>query len=529
MKKTIKLFTCAVFSVAVFFILALTVFATDAVSTPTLTIEGKNLSYGDQMYIMYAVSGENFDIKQNPVKMLFWTEETSDYTLGTQDYEKTTQAFDAAVGTKSCIIYSNGIAAKEMCDVLYSRAYVMIDGEIYYSEVIKYSVLQYAYDRLALRSITNDQKTLYEAMLKYGGAAQRVLDYKVNRVADGNFYTVSVTDGKLSDGFTSGLYAEGERITITCETPNDMLFKHWVDQNGNVVGTDQTLQVEIGAKNTVFSPYFEPSHFEVIFKDSDGTELKTERVENGSSAPPPLLNRPACCIISWDKAFDKISENTVITATYNFNHSYKNNICEHCGEYLATTDCLRFVLLANGEYSVSFKTGADCPATIVIPETYENKPVTVIAEGAFRDITDISTIVIPKTITTIETRAFRNCSSLSKVIFRENSSLSTIGMEAFAKCGITELTLPDGVTEIGNSAFGNNTALTKVYLPANLMKIGSRAFYNCTALKTISLANTENWHIANSNYEPLEKADFASDIVNLLTVNPNSQNYYVKS
>ena len=137
MKNIFKLCACAVFSVAVFFILSLTAFATDASTAPTLTVEGKNISYGDQLYIMYAISGENFDIKENAVKMLFWTKENADYTFGSHDYEKSTQAYDDSVGTESCIIYSNGIAAKEMCDTIYSRAYVIIDGETYYGEVIK--------------------------------------------------------------------------------------------------------------------------------------------------------------------------------------------------------------------------------------------------------------------------------------------------------------------------------------------------------------------------------------------------------
>lgn len=56
---------------------------------------------------------------------------------------------------------------------------------------------------------------------------------------------------------------------------------------------------------------------------------------------------------------------------------------------------------------------------------------------------------------------------------------------------ITELTLPEYLTTIGDNAFYNLTALEKVTLPDGLTTIGANAFELCSALTTINLAKVE--------------------------------------
>ena len=107
-------------------------------------------------------------------------------------------------------------------------------------------------------------------------------------------------------------------------------------------------------------------------------------------------------------------------------------------------------------------------------------------------------IVIPETITKwdcdftvteIDTSAFANCSELTSVTLP--NTITTIGRNAFYNSSLTSITLPDSLMSIGNSAFANCSELTSVKFSENLQTIGDSAFANCTELqKEITLPNT---------------------------------------
>lgn len=61
-----------------------------------------------------------------------------------------------------------------------------------------------------------------------------------------------------------------------------------------------------------------------------------------------------------------------------------------------------------------------------------------------------------------------------------------IGQGAFEKTGITNVTIPDSVKEIGNCAFEECKKLKKVVLPDNLTQMGTYVFRKCSALEEIN-------------------------------------------
>ena len=91
---------------------------------------------------------------------------------------------------------------------------------------------------------------------------------------------------------------------------------------------------------------------------------------------------------------------------------------------------------------------------VVIPETIEGYEVKWISSYAFSNCKNITEITIPDSVTEIGNYAFDNCTSLSKV--QLSNGLTKIGDYAFYYCkNLTEITIPDSVTEIGNYAFDN--------------------------------------------------------------------------
>lgn len=91
-------------------------------------------------------------------------------------------------------------------------------------------------------------------------------------------------------------------------------------------------------------------------------------------------------------------------------------------------------------------------AEIVIPADLGGCPVKIIEEKVFEGCTDLSSITISNSVTTIGARAFYGCSNLSTVIL--GSQLMTIGEYVFGLCtSLSSITIPNSVTTIGKFAF----------------------------------------------------------------------------
>lgn len=222
-----------------------------------LSIPYCNLSFRDSVCIKYAVKSNTAD-----VKVLIWTSSEKEYTVGTQDAE-ITEYYEEDIGGEPHKIFDyTELAAKQMTDVVYARAYSNMDGVDYYSEVNKYSILQYAYNKLGKTAIASDDAELKEMltnMLIYGASAQKYLDdYKIDRLATADWYQVKLTAGVLDDGSTHGLYLPGDKVIMTApETDADgASFSYWKDSNGNKVATSSTYELSVGNKNEIYMPVY---------------------------------------------------------------------------------------------------------------------------------------------------------------------------------------------------------------------------------------------------------------------------------
>ena len=171
--------------------------------------------------------------------------------------------------------------------------------------------------------------------------------------------------------------------------------------------------------------------------------------------------------------------------------------------------------------------------------------VTTIGDYAFEGCTRLTSVTIPSSVTTIGDYAFRGCSSLTSVTISEG--VTSIGDWAFAWCesltsfvvvsanqhysvingllcskdgktlvacpgGLTSVTIPEGVTSIGSSAFsgcsnlwkdandvqyeseakvvliGVSTSMTGEFvIPNSVRFIHSSAFYNCSSLTSVTI------------------------------------------
>lgn len=110
--------------------------------------------------------------------------------------------------------------------------------------------------------------------------------------------------------------------------------------------------------------------------------------------------------------------------------------------------------------------------------------VTAIGEWAFKN-SDITSVIIPKTIKVIDKYAFYNCTKLNSVTFSEG--LMTIGSHAFDQCkALTSISFPNTVKIIEDYAFAYCTELRTVTLPASLTKMHLVSFYFSTKLDAVT-------------------------------------------
>ncbi len=106
--------------------------------------------------------------------------------------------------------------------------------------------------------------------------------------------------------------------------------------------------------------------------------------------------------------------------------------------------------------------------------------------------TDIRSVEIPDSVSTIGTRAFGSCFKLESIRFPD--TITAIERQAFEGCRFRELHLPEGLETIGYFAFYCNTRLETLYLPSTLTFIETEAFFDCAALTDVYFNGTrQQW------------------------------------
>jgi hypothetical protein len=192
--------------------------------------------------------------------------------------------------------------------------------------------------------------------------------------------------------------------------------------------------------------------------------------------------------------------------------------------------------------SIGFQAFSGCTrlTSIIIPNT-----MLIIEYGAFELCTSLTSVTIPSGIYSFGYGVFADCASLTEInvapnnyvgLFTENGVLyaknkdeeilvqypagkkdsaftiptriTHIDYYAFCGCrSLTDVTIPNGVTMIGQGAF-KNTSLTSVTIPASVTSIRPYAFSGCTSLTSVTFQG----RIASSVFDDFNPA-FPGDLV----------------
>ncbi len=184
-------------------------------------------------------------------------------------------------------------------------------------------------------------------------------------------------------------------------------------------------------------------------------------------------------------------------------------------------DSLKSVTITNGVTEIGTGAFEGCSSLekITIPEG-----VTYIGSWSFDGCKSLKSINIPKSLTTIGVNTFGNCVSLEAVYITDISNWCSIDfyVDEFISNPlyyannlylngelVTELVIPDDVTEIKRNAFCNCTSLITVTIPDSVTSIDYSAFENCSSLKYVFYTGSStDWSSISigSNNSPLTSA-----------------------
>ena len=115
-------------------------------------------------------------------------------------------------------------------------------------------------------------------------------------------------------------------------------------------------------------------------------------------------------------------------------------------------------------------------ADIVIPDG-----VLEIGQRVFEDETALASVVIPNSVTNIGYSAFDGCTSLTNVTF--GTGLKAIGRYAFSHCtALEELAIPGNVEHVCEGAFYGCSGLVSLTIEEGVKTIDTYAFYGCSVL-----------------------------------------------
>jgi hypothetical protein len=166
-----------------------------------------------------------------------------------------------------------------------------------------------------------------------------------------------------------------------------------------------------------------------------------------------------------------------------------------------------------------FNTGSGSSPKITAVNFAAGSVCSSIGESAFKGCASLASVTIGSGVTSIGSTAFSGCTGLASITvgsgntkYRSEgnciiqisnntlvlgcktsvipSSVTSIDSGAFRDCtGLTSVGIPSSVTSIGHSAFSGCTGLTSVIIPNSVTSIYDYAFDGCTSLARVTLGN----------------------------------------
>ena len=200
------------------------------------------------------------------------------------------------------------------------------------------------------------------------------------------------------------------------------------------------------------------------------------------------ITLPETVTTMYDRAFQACDSITEFTFPSSIT-SVPEAVLYHC-------DKLQTVTLAAGTTSIAHYAFENCPQLATMNLT-EQTSLTYVGVHAFAN-TGFTTVTLPNSITSMEYSAFRECKNLQSI--NVPTKLTTVPYDFVYSCpNLTSVQMHDGIRVVGHYAFTNCPLLNGVVLNDQITDIEYEAFNGCSSLELAKLPDALT-HIGRSAF-----------------------------
>lgn len=345
-RKTLKLLS-AIIGIALLLCAAVAITAS-AEDAKTPEIFSFNVEYSEKYALMYAVDAST--VAEGPVTLDLYTKEPAEGVESIRSYTVDTPETITVSGTEysAYVFYTDGVAPKNLTQIFYARA---VDSEGNKGNVVRYSVVEYMYQRLSgQQSITDNQRNLYVKSLELASAAQQVLindknegtENDVTLASDYSYVFFPAGDGFVgeeagaTEGYATGIYTVGTtvyprvavtetgNITVTVYDDNAQIKLRKVIKNGAALQLDGDMTVITAGGEMPYSPDLTDTAGRLTFDNGESFSNYTLSFNDGKNK---VETNSAAGIYSIVSAYPWFVESKVLEIKMNGgNNTYYANV-----------------------------------------------------------------------------------------------------------------------------------------------------------------------------------------------------------
>jgi hypothetical protein len=277
--------------------------------------------------------------------------------------------------------------------------------------------------------------------------------------------TVTVIANPVEAGIVSGsgAYYLGDTCNVTATSNEGYCFAHWT-KNGKVVSSDADYSFVVVGES-VMTAHFVPEGNIDFFDD----------------------NVKAICVANWDTNGDGELSYVEAASVRNIGTVFRENTT------ITSFEELQYFIGLTSIYNYAFYNCISLTGSLTIPTS-----ITLIGNSAFRGCSGLTSLTIGNSVTLIDGYAFYGCSGLTEVRYlgdlAEWCNIQFGGNIYYSNplfCAhklfinnelVTNLVIPESVTELKPYVFCGASCLTSLTIPNTVTSIGNYAFYDCWRL-----------------------------------------------
>ena len=242
----------------------------------------------------------------------------------------------------------------------------------------------------------------------------------------------------------------------------------------------------------------------ITFETNGGSVVAPMTINYGENYTLPTSTRENYALVGWFLGENKFESGTPLTGDITLSARWQG-----------VTDTFEYTE-ENGEITLTkFKGGV---TDVIIPANINGVAVTKLADGTFRNNTEITSVTFDGSFENYDAKLFQGCTSLRSLVisgvydkelyylfgdsineipesfieisFAANSNYVDGTMFKYEVANhIVTYVIPDGTTEIIYDQFWGYMYLQAVSIPDSITNIGARAFNSCYKLTSITIPN----------------------------------------